>query len=320
MYALGIDGGGTRTRAVLVDASGEIDGWRMGGCGNFQVVGLQGLESLLRELIYELGGQAKGGGVSLCLGLAGAGRPDEQAAIADLVRDRGWADLVCVVSDARVALEGAHGGEAGIIVIAGTGSIVLGKNSAGKEARTGGWGPLLGDEGSGYSIGLEALRAVFKARDGWGKDTSLSEELRRELGLRNWDEAVQKVYGGEIGRERIAGLGPFVFEAARGGDGVAQQIVESAGMALGHQVRAVARRLKIAGAVDLSGVGGVLKERDMLWPALERAAGRQMGELRWRTALLPPVMGAVLLARRQAGLGISEELIDRLVRTCPAGL
>lgn len=320
MYALGIDGGGTRTRAVLVDAAGEIGGWTMAGCGNFQVVGLRGLESLLRGLIYELGDPAKDGRVSLCLGLAGAGRPDEQAAIAALVRARGWTDLVCVVSDARVALEGAHGGEAGLIVISGTGSIVLGKNSVGKEARAGGWGALLGDEGSGYSIGLEALRAVFKARDGWGKDTSLNDELRRELGLGNWDEAVQKVYGGEIDRERIAGLGPFVFAAARRGDGVAQQIVESAGTALGHQIGAVARRLEMTGGVALAGAGGVLKERDMLWPALVRAAGCQMKELRWRAALLPPVMGAVLLARRQAGLGVGEELVDRLARTCPAGL
>jgi len=320
MHVVGVDGGGTRTRAVMVDAEGEIGGWATGGCGNFQTIGLNGVEILVDRLLEELGGEARSGAVSLCLALAGAGRPDEQAAIAALVRGKGWTTKVCVVSDARAALEGAHGGKPGLIVISGTGSMVLGKNERGEEARAGGWGPLLGDEGSGYSVGLEALRSALRARDGWGQSTVLSDNLRKNLGLGNWDEIVQKVYGGEVGWDCIAALGPCVFAAARSGDGIARQIIEAAGRALGKQVGAVARRLHMTGRVDLACAGGVFKERDMLWPALERAASSGIDQLRQRDPLLPPVLGAVLLAWEQAGYAVDEERIGKLARRCPEHL
>lgn len=316
MYAMGIDGGGTRTRAVMVDRTGKVCGQALAGTGNYQRLGLEGVERLLEGLLQQLGLERRPSQLALCLALAGAGRPDEQEEIAALVRAR-WAEIACAVSDARAALEGAHGGGAGLIAISGTGSIVLGKNLAGEEVRAGGWGPLLGDQGSGYHIGLEGLRAVFKARDGWGPDTSMSQALRQVLGIGQWDELVRKVYGGEVGREQIAGLAPQVFAAATDGDQVARRIVDSAGAALGRQIGTVARRLSMVGKVELACLGGVFREVEILWPSIEAAAREEVALLHRRDPLLPPVMGAVLLAWRQAGLGPEERLLEALANAAP---
>jgi glucosamine kinase len=315
MHLIGVDGGGTRSRAVMIDAEGQICGWATAGPGNYQLIGPEGLESLLGELFAKLEIAGKPAPLALCLALAGAGRPEEQQEIMSLITARGWAEVGCATSDARAALEGAHGSDAGLIVIAGTGSIVLGKNLAGEEVRAGGWGPLLGDEGSGYGIGLEALRAVLRARDGWGMHTSLADILQQALGLGQWDDVVRKVYGGEIERQQIAGLGPWVFAAAADGDQVAGEIVDAAGHALGRQVGAVVRRLGLDGEVKLACLGGVFGELERLWPALIAAAGGL--RLQRRAPQLPPVLGAVLLAWQRAGRQVDARLIGKLARTAP---
>ena len=313
MYSIGVDGGGTRTRAVMVDGEGSICAASTGGCGNVQLVGLGGLKSLLERLLGGLGAASQDR--SLCLALAGAGRRPERMAIAAMARSGGWAQRVKVVSDAQGALTGAHGGGPGLIAISGTGSIVLGRDESGREARAGGWGPLLGDDGSGYSIGLEALRAILRAEDGWGEKTLLSGELQEAMKLKDWSRLVQKIYNREIDREHIAALCPLVFATARRGDGTALSIISAAGNALGRQVGAVVGRLRLRGAVALSCTGGVFKEREMLWPSMQRAARQEVDNLQLREPLLPPVLGAVLIARRQAGLDCSREFIAVLARS-----
>ncbi|MFA6111844.1 MAG: BadF/BadG/BcrA/BcrD ATPase family protein [Candidatus Latescibacterota bacterium] len=316
MQTIGVDGGGTRTRAIALDAEGRVLGWALAGCGNYQTLGDEGLARLVDDLLARLPAAAASGR-SLCLALAGAGRPAERRAVGELAGIPGWAATFRVVSDGRAALEGAHGGSAGLIVISGTGSMVLGKDAAGREARAGGYGPLLGDQGSGYALGQGALRAVFQARDGWGPPTCLERELLTALELAGWDEVVPAVYRGPVGRERIAALAPCVFAAARGGDRVARELVEAAGRALGCQVAAVGERLGLGSAAVVAGVGGVFCEVDALWPALAAAARDRLPGLTYRSPLLPPVLGAALLARQAAGMETSVGLADSLRGALP---
>lgn len=311
MQAIGVDGGGTRTRAVALDAEGRVQGWTLAGCGNYQTLGDADLIGLVDGLLARLP-EAAVSGRSLCLALAGAGRLAEQEAVVRLATARGWAAVFRVISDGRAALEGAHGGAEGLIAISGTGSMVLGKNAAGREARAGGHGPLLGDQGSGYALGLGALRAVFQARDGWGPPTCLERDLLAALEQPGWDEVVPAVYRGSVGRDRIAALAPCVFAAARGGDRVARGLIETAGHALGNQVAAVGERLGLGPAAVLAGVGGVFREVDALWPALAAAARDRLPGLTYRRPLLPPVLGAALVARKAAGLETSAGLADSL--------
>lgn len=312
---VGIDGGGTRTRAAAVDPQARLLGAASAGCGNFQALGLQGLEELLGNLWPALKVQLPL--EALCLGLAGAGRPAEQQAIAERVLARGWAAQVRVVSDAQAALVGAHGSQPGLVVLAGTGSMVLGRNAQGVQARAGGWGPWLGDEGSGYYLGMEGIRAALRARDGWGPATILDQRLRQALEVEDWDQIVRRVYSGELGRDKVAALGVEVVEAAREGDACALAITAAAGEALGRQLGAVARKLGLEKGAAVAGVGGLFAAHQLLAPALLRAAAESGCRLHWREPLLPPVLGAVLIAWEAAGLPSGAELVAALARVLP---
>ncbi|MCC7260904.1 MAG: hypothetical protein IT369_00140 [Candidatus Latescibacteria bacterium] len=313
---VGIDGGGTHTRAVALGPGGRLLGVASAGCGNFQVLGLVGLEELFAGLRAALEVELPLDG--LCLALAGAGRVAEQQAIAELALGQGWASQVRVVSDAQAALVGAHGNQAGLVVLAGTGSMVLGRNAAGVQARAGGWGPLLGDEGSGYFLGMEGIRAALRARDGWGPATLLAERLRCALGLADWDQVVRQIYSGELGRDGVAALATEVIGAARDGDPCARAITAAAGEALGRQVGAVAGKLAMGPDLAVAGAGGVFAARELLWPAMQAAAAPGGWRLRWCEALLPPVLGAVLIAMEAAGLEPGATATESLVRLRPA--
>jgi N-acetylglucosamine kinase-like BadF-type ATPase len=316
MQAIGIDGGGTRTRAVALGADGTVQGWSIGGPGNYQVLGDEGLARLVDGLLTVLP-RAPASARSLCLALAGVGRPAECQAVLALARARGWADQVQAVSDARAALEGAHGGAPGLIAIAGTGSIVMGKNASGTTARVGGYGPLLGDQGSGYAVGLGGLRAALQARDGWGPATRLERDLPAALAMGDWDGIIPAVYRGPLGRDRIAALAPVVFAAARDGDAVARDLVRAAGGALGLQVAAAATRLQLGPIAELSATGGLMQQLEHLWPALAAAARPRLPGLTWRRPLLPPVLGAALLARQAAGLAVPPAVAVALAADLP---
>ena len=307
MWAMGVDGGGTRTRCVCIDANGRWAGMALAGGGNYQEVGLEGVAGLMGGFRTALGIEP-GAEVALCLALAGAGRQDEQAVIAAWARDSGQAVRVRVMSDAEGALEGAHGGAPGIIAIAGTGSIVLGR-AAELRVRAGGWGPVLGDEGSGYAIGLSALRAVLRHFDGWGRPTVLGEALQKALGIEAWPQLVAAVYSDRrIGREEIAALAPAVLAAAAAGDAVAAEILEQAGRDLGGQVAGVAGRLGMRDGAPFAGCGGLFEAGEALRPGLESATASLGIRLIWRRPLLPAVLGAALVARR---LVVAEEKLEK---------
>jgi N-acetylglucosamine kinase-like BadF-type ATPase len=289
---LGVDGGGTRTRAVAVDGDGKLRATAQGSCGNYQIIGLEGLQELMTDLVARLGIRAD----QVCLGLAGAGRAVERETVAAGLLKQFGVRGVTVVSDAQAALTGAHGGGPGLIAISGTGSIILGRDAGGKEARAGGWGSILGDDGSGYSIGLAALRAVLGYRDGTRPATALAGQLLPGIGVNDWDQLIPLVCGGKLSPEQISGLCPIVFSAARNGDSAACRIVDEAATALGDQVAAVSWRLGMQERAVLACVGGVFRDIGMLWPQLAKTAGARGAVLRRQEPLLPPVLGAVLLA------------------------
>ena len=201
-----------------------------------------------------------------------------------------------------------------MIAISGTGSIVLGRDASGREARAGGWGPILGDEGSGYHIGLGALRAVLGTRDGTGAATALSRSLLGAVNLTDWGELIPTVQTGAISRQEIAALCPVVFAAAKEGDLVAGEIVERAGAALGSQVAAVIRALGMGGSISLTCVGGVCREIDLLWPRLVASVAPTGATLHRHDPLLPPVLGAVLLAAGEIPAFEPFRMIENLVR------
>ena len=168
-------------------------------------------------------------------------------------------------------------GRCGVCLIAGTGSIALGRDQTGRQARTGGWGHIVGDEGSGFDIGRRALQAVLRAADGRGPQTTLQEALLRAWGLASPPELMGRVYpaSGQVVVPDIADLAGLVFAQAAAGDPVARRIVDRAAGELTTAVLAVIADLSFPGAVPLAVTGGVLRHQPRLRAAILRRVRRR---------------------------------------------
>src|SRR5215472_9631353 len=226
---LGVDGGGTRTTVWVSDAAGRVLGRGVAGPSNAVKVGLASAKREILRAARQALAKAGGGALeAVCLGLAGADRPQISRPLAACLRKHLPARFHLVTIDAAIALEAAIGTgaeESAIVVIAGTGSIACARDARGGLLRCGGWGALFGDEGSGYDLARKAVRAGLRALDGRGPGTRLGAAIARALGLRT----VTELPGRNSTPEEIAALAPIVIKGARRGDAVARQLVDNAG-------------------------------------------------------------------------------------------
>ena len=245
-YVLGIDAGGTKTVCLLADDQGNIVAEARRGGANLQASGELEVEKVLHQVMEEAIGDRAIVPAAICLGIAGVDRPDDYAVVGAIMRRIGYKARIIVVNDALVALEAGAPGQPGVVVISGTGSISYGRNAKGEAARSGGWGYVLGDEGSGYWIGRAALRAVLRQADRRGPVTVLSELLLKHFdvarsagidsqGLQHEFEAAPR-----LARSRNACNSAFSQ-----GDAVAIGILRAAANELETFAVSVARRLEL---------------------------------------------------------------------------
>ena len=226
-YVFGIDGGGTKTICLLMDENKQILGRGEAGPSNYQTLGIETAKQSIQLAIEQAILSAKIAANSnlnikaICLGLAGVARPKDIETVQffvqnlqlthDLPITQLWQPKnIVVCSDCAIALVGGIGHASGIAVISGTGSIVFGQNRQGQTKRVGGWGYLLGDEGSGYDIAIRGLQAALKFYDGRGEHTTLAEKFQVHLGLKNLEELVEVVYRRGWGVKEIAALSLIV--------------------------------------------------------------------------------------------------------------
>ena len=174
LHVLGIDAGGTKTVCQLADDSGEVLAEARRGGANLQAIGELEVEKVLHDVMEEAIGDLDVSPAAICLGIAGVDRPDDARVVRGIMKRIGYKAKLLVVNDALVALEAGAPDQPGVVVIAGTGSIAYGRNDRNQAARAGGWGYMLGDEGSGYWIGRAALRAVLREADRRGPATQLT--------------------------------------------------------------------------------------------------------------------------------------------------
>ncbi len=260
---LGIDGGGTRTVALLA-TPGNNGCWTTLGRGeagpsNQKVVGIDSALAALEAAVadaFAAAGMTRRDVDAACLGLAGAGRPDDQAVILDWARRHKLAGTVDVIEDAALLPAAGTPQGWGVAVIAGTGSMAYGKAPDGRTARAGGWGHVLGDEGSGYAIAVAGLRAAARAADGRGPTTPLTSRLLAVYGLARAEELISVVYPG-CDRPSIAALAPIVLDSADT-DPVANDIVTHAAGELAAAVAAVTRSLRLGCEFPVALAGGLL--------------------------------------------------------------
>src|SRR5581483_1075580 len=201
MHVLGIDAGGTKTVCLLADERGAIVSEGRGPGANLHTAGELALEKVLHEVMETALGDRPIAPAAICIGMAGVDREDEARTVRAIMRRLGHRSRVVVVNDALIALVAGAGGDAGIVIIAGTGSIDYGRNAAGEAARAGGWG---------HRIGGEALASVRRAADGRGPATELSGEILSHFGVDDVSRLPRIVYDREAPRAAVAELGPLV--------------------------------------------------------------------------------------------------------------
>jgi N-acetylmuramic acid 6-phosphate etherase len=257
---LGIDGGGTHTVALLANRDGSILGRGTAGPSNRQAVGTERALAALDEAVsaaFTAAGLTRGPVASACLGLAGADRPDDQRAIREWAERVHLASKLEVTSDAAILLAAGTPQGCGLVLIAGTGSIAFGQTAEGRRARAGGWGHLLGDEGSAYALVMAALQAVVRAADGRGSATRLTERVLNHWQLTQPQELIAAVYRSGRDRTDLAALAPLVIETAQD-DAVAAALVEQGARELARAGESVVRQLGWQGPIPLALAGGLL--------------------------------------------------------------
>jgi N-acetylglucosamine kinase-like BadF-type ATPase len=301
MHVLGIDAGGTKTVCLLADESGLILSEGRGPGANLHVAGELAVEKVLHEVMESaLDGRAIRP-AAICLGIAGVDRQDEANTITAIMRRIGHRSRILVVNDALIALAAGARDAPGIVIISGTGSIVYGRNSNGEAARAGGWGHMIGDEGSGYWIGREALAAVMRAGDARGPATRLSADILAFFSIDDVSRLPKIVYNRDVPRQSVAALGPIVNSAALEGDAVATRILEQAADELVLAARSVATRLEMRGDAFTFFLAGTVFR---VVPWLADHLPQRLTEVAPRCAVQvleeEPAVGAVWLALEEA--------------------
>jgi N-acetylglucosamine kinase-like BadF-type ATPase len=246
MHVLGIDVGGTKTVCLLADEEGRVIASAREEGANLQGVGELGLEKVLHQVMEKTLGDERILPSAICLGIAGVDRAADEKVVRSIMSRIGYKAKILVVNDALIALQAGIGHGPGIVIVSGTGSIAYGRNSRGEASRAGGWGYVLGDEGSGYWIGRLALRAVVRHADGRGRETTLTPRLLAHFGVERAAELIQRVYHEELTPAAIASLAHYAQEAREEGDMVAAGILNRAADELITAAAAVMARLDLA--------------------------------------------------------------------------
>lgn len=312
-FLLAIDGGQTATKSLLARPDGTIVGVGLGGpSDHFHIEGgveknrraIHGaIESALRDAGADAGAVA-----AVALGLTGAPpNGDQNPVVQEIVREVLSPESVTVVPDYVTNLAGASGGEPGVVLIAGGGAIGYGVTADGREAIAGGFGYLLGDEGSAFNIGLKAIAAAARAADKRAEPTALQAIVEEHFAIPVMKEITRIVYRAGFSRDRISLLSPQVAAAAEAGDGQARAIMQYAGEELALTALGVIRQLFAPGdPVGVYLTGGVFKAGVVLRDPFQTTLIEG-----WQTAeafepRFPPAVGGLILAARSLGQTVAE--------------
>jgi N-acetylglucosamine kinase-like BadF-type ATPase len=310
---VGLDGGGTKTEAILADPSGTILCQKTGGPSNFQILGVEKAATVILDLVQQCSAEAncQAGDIAVVVaGLTGAGREADRNRMLDAVREEmKRRDLsferVIIESDARIALEGAFGGAAGIILIGGTGSIAFGKGHDGSIYRVGGWGRILGDEGSGYAIGREGLNAVTRQLDGRIRSTILTTLVGQKFGLTSQEKIIQAVYKEQFD---VASIAPLVIHGASQHDLECERILNKATFELTEHVRALLLKIEAASRgrarqkIPLAFIGGLLANDTLLRKIVHHRITFSLPQISIVEPESSPAQGAILLGMSERGM------------------
>ncbi|HVQ29248.1 MAG TPA: BadF/BadG/BcrA/BcrD ATPase family protein [Vicinamibacteria bacterium] len=300
-----VDGGGTRTRAAVADLEGRVLARGFGPSSNLQEVGLdevgKALTTAVEGALLQVPGAAwKGEGsawksgriAAACFGLAGVDTREDEARLGGWLREQGMTARFSILNDAELVLACGTPDGTGVALISGTGSIGLGRAPDGRTARVGGWGPLMGDEGSGYQLALRALRLATQTADGRAEAPTLLRAALTHWSAPDAFALMHQIYAPATSPADIAGFAASVLDLGARGDAAAILLVEEVARELAVHVRVVIQKLKLT-QPPLALGGGLLRShlRNLVAVALA-------GEVGVTSHVTDPVVGAISLAQR----------------------
>ncbi|KAF0818630.1 Kinase similar to eukaryotic-like N- acetylglucosamine kinase [Bacillus sp. ZZV12-4809] len=318
MYVLGIDGGGTKTKGVICDEKGRVYAEAAVGPTNPNSLGYEFVEKELSRLLGDLQQRAPEKYAEIkssFAGMSGVDREEVKSKMGQLYKKYLPGDcLLKVDNDAVNALYSGTLGQPGVVNISGTGSITFGINDEGERTRVGGWGFLLDDSGSGFSIGKHALKAIFDEYDGFGEKTVLTSAIINTLKVKRVPELIPVIYDFTKARETIASLSRLVVEAAEGGDLISQEILKQAGIEMGKNIRRLILKLFKDKAVNkelpIVLAGGNYNSAEWFIPNIKESLQFQNIKPAIILPDLPPVAGSAIASLINAGAELDKSFID----------
>jgi glucosamine kinase len=299
-FFLALDAGGTKTDYVLADETKELARVRTGTIKRMRVdaaTASENLETALAELSLKTG-ISMAAVTRTCVGTAG----ESVSLVTDWLRESITAKVgggLLILGDVEIALDAAFPGQSGVLVMAGTGSNVVGRTSGGLLVPAGGYGPALADQGSGHRIGLESLRAIFLAKDE-GRQTKLLDAVLEFWQLSSLDHLVE--YANRLPAPDFSTLTGVVVECAERGDEIALAVLRQQGEELAYLVRLVIRRLRLAAqepgwTPPIAYTGSILENIPPVRNALIAAVQREFPSVHTRDGAVDPIEGALWRAR-----------------------
>lgn len=301
-YLIGIDGGGTKTKCVLTDMRLNVIHECSGGPSNFLVHGLEEASKVIVDLLHNckcnLVIDCKDVG-AVVIGTAGAGREKHAEQLRNEIINRAKETGLefpkfKVVSDAEITLEGAFGGMPGAILIAGTGSIIYCKDEEGNIHRAGGCGRIIGDEGSGYSIGRKGLISVARSMDGRCLNTALRDVVGKIYDIKDQNSLIEKIYSNEFD---IASVAPLVIECAQMGDEACENILDEESEELILHVRTIMPKFRTPD-IKLCLFGSLLQKKNHYSDLFKAKLAKNLPDIVLHNPEHPPEIGAALLAKK----------------------
>jgi N-acetylglucosamine kinase-like BadF-type ATPase len=313
LYVLGVDGGGTKTNAAILDEHSHLCGFGRGGPSNLDDLSLDVIQANISNAIHQacqMAGLASACFDSAFFGMAGVVSPRDRHAIQKIAEAMHLAppEHIGIDHDCRIALAGGLRGRPGIVLIAGTGSSCFGMNAERESWRAGGWAHLLADEGSGYWLGLHAMKIAVASYDGRAKPSVLMELVKRHLGLTDMNEIMHRLYVVGLSRAEMAALAPIVLDAAAAGDAAAINLIQRGTQELADYVLAVAQHLSLAsGNPEIVLVGGLFHSGEIFLQPTHQAILQRLPGCRIQQPEFPPVVGACILGLQALSLSMDDE-------------
>ncbi len=305
---LGFDAGGTKTDCVLIDSAGRLLAETRGGGANPMRAGFARACDVLGETAQRAladAGRNAENIRAICAGVAGAGRPRVARRIKSYFLHAFPHAAVRIVTDIELALSAAVGDGPGVVIIAGTGSAVGGRNAAGQVARAGGWGPWIGDDGSAYDVGRRAVKAALAARDGVGPATLLGEKILLAQETHDWQVVIGRI--AKRPDSVFPQLFPLVTASAVAGDIVSQEILAHAGKLLAVLAANVVTALGLQDRSFLiAKSGGVFSEPSQLESVLSAELFRVAPKAKIEPLRVSPARAAAELARKSVAASVAH--------------